>query len=184
MLFTLPFLAERHYLHGTTLLDSLLEHVDFPHKFVFKIEKAIFSNTVEVSETSDKHSAMLSFGDRVLFVTEKPMTTPVLRESVDEKVLVSRLEKQKKRFVLPLDAILPVRGMVMAFKHILLKYYPVPQSPGHWAFICLDAVHFPRSNACSYLMVEKVFCRDRMAFCSVFFDKIPAATCYFAWANF
>lgn len=184
MILTLPFLGARQYLQGTTLLDALIVHANHPSKFSFKIEKPIHSNTVEVSKNSDGHSAVLSFDNKSLFVTERPLALPVSRESFDEQALVSHLEKQGNRFVLPMDGISPVRGTVMAFKHTLLKYCPVPQCPGHWAFICMEAVRFPQNTTCSCLTLEKVFCRDRMAFCSVLFDEITVATCYFYWANF
>lgn len=183
MIQTLPFLGERHYLHGTTLLEWLLPQACDPVRFSFKIEKVILSNTVEVTGDNGEHSAVLLFGDTTLFVRERPLNPPVQREDFDEQALALRMNRQEERFVLPLDTVSPVRAMVAAFKHALLKYYPVPRRPGHWAFVRLDATCLPR-NACSCLFLENILCRDGMACCSVTFDEIPSATLYFAWANF
>lgn len=182
MICTLPFLGERHYLRGTTLLECLLPHAGNPVRFSFKIEKAILSNTVEVTGDNGEHSAVLSFGDNALFVRERPLILPVQREEFDEQALTSRMDKEGECFIMLMEDSSPVRGMVAAFKHILLKYYPVPRRPGHWAFVRLDAASFPQSASC--LSLEKVFCRDGMACCSVSFDNTFSATLYFAWANF
>lgn len=183
MIRTLSFLGERHYLQGTTLLECLLPYAGNPVKFSFKIEKVILSNTVEVTGDSGRHSAVLSFGGNALFVRERPLSLPVQREEFDEQALTSRMEKEEERFIMSMGDGSPIRGMVAAFKHILLKHYPVPRRPGHWAFVRLDAAFFPQS-ACSCLSLEKVFCRDGMACCSVSVDNIFSATLYFAWANF
>jgi len=182
MIRALPFLGERHYLQGATLLECLLPHAGNPVRFSFKIEKAILSNTVEVSGDNGGHSAVLSFGGNALFVRKLPLSLPVQREEFDEQALTSRMEKQEDRFIMSMGDASPVRGMVAAFKHTLLKYYPVPRRPGHWAYVRLDAAFFPQSACC--LSLEKVFYRDGMACCSVSFDNTFSATLYFVWANF
>lgn len=180
MILTLPFLGEREYLQGTTLLDALLLQAKYPEAFSFKIKKAIFSNRIQIEDREMEHSAVFSCNDCSLFVRELPPVVPCQREAFDEQALTQCLQRHKDRFVLPVSGISSVRGMVAAFKHILLTYYPVPERSGHWAFVRLDSTYF--SSISTSLCLEKIFCRDGMACCTVRFDDTPASILYFAWA--
>ncbi len=183
MILTLPFLGERKYLQGTTLLDALLLQANAPEKFSFKITKVIASNRIETTAEEAGHSAVLSYGGQSLFVRELSPLFPIMREPFDEQTLTAYLQNQGESFLLPAGVASPVRGMVLAFKHILLTRYPVPERLGHWVFARLDAGCFSPAPSSS-LFLEKIFYRGDMACCSVRFDGTPAATLYFAWANF
>ena len=184
MILRLPFLGERNYLQGTTLLRALLSYADNPLNFSFKIEKVIRSNQVEVSECSGEHSASLAFGKRSLFVRELSAALPIRREVFDGQALLVDMKVEEWGGSLPLkDDCPPICYMVAAFKRILNERYPVPPRSGRWAFARLDAVQFSSGGIRSRLTLTKILCRDGRACCSVGLDGIPVATLYFFWVN-
>lgn len=183
MILTLPFLNKRTYLHGTTLLDTLLSHAKYPSQFSFKIKRIIYSNRIKITSEESEHSAALSSGKNFLFVKELPPCSPVQRETFDEDALALRIQQEEGRFLVPANVAPPARSLVAAFKHVLLTWYPTPQRLGHWAFVRLDATRFSL-NISTPLSLESIFCREGKACCSVCIDDIPAATLYFVWTDF
>lgn len=184
MILTLPFLGKRKYLQGTTLLDALLPQINALDTFSFKIKKPIFSNKIEVTQENggQEHSAELQCSGQSLFVKPLPPLLPIEREPFDEPALVRHVQKQGERFILPSNVSSPVRAMVSVFKHALLTSYSVPQRPGQWAFARLDATRLTPDTQPGFAL-EKIFCRDGTACCSVVFESIPSATLYFAWTS-
>lgn len=184
MILILPFLGSRNYLHGTTLLEALLEHTGLPFEFVFKITHPIFSNRVEFTTKAHVASAFFTYGKTELFVKEIDSVPPLMHEEFDEKYFWQYLQTMASVFNMPIGISgFPVRAMVAAFKHILLSFYPVPDAAGHWAFIRLDAKQL-QYNTATTLSLGNIFCRNTMANCTIHLDNHFAGTLYFSWVKF
>lgn len=182
MILRLPFLDDRHYLHGTTLLEAVLEHAGNPHNFSFKIKKTILSNRIELSQEDTEYAATLFFPGQKIFIKEVAPLLPIERERFNETSLARTVKKDGSLFVMPCGTPSSLRSMVLAFKHILLAHYALPSRPGRWVFVGLDADHFLLSEF-HQIFFEKILCHSGMACCTVGFDAKSAATLYFAWAD-
>lgn len=182
MILKLPYLGDRKYLQGTTLLEALLEGYELSSGFSFKIEKPILSNTIEVSTSVCPHSAVLTFLQTSLYITEKETTPPIIREAFDETAITERMWEEDGVVVPHIAGISPVKTMVAAFKAKLLSSYPVPHKPGHWVFIRLDS-QCPMAATYSLMSLKNIYCRGGLAKCNIFLDTEARATLYFAWAN-
>lgn len=183
MIKTLPFLGKRHYLQGTTLFDCLWEIASQPACFSYKINRPILSNAIKITTGNmPDASAVLIFGNKRLSVTQLPVKAPVSREEYDEEKITSHMVCTKNGLEIPLNGETPLRGMVAAFKDILLKSYPVPNFPGHWAFARLDATRY--ADEAPAVILTNIICQYGRACCSVHSGKRLYASLYFAWADF
>jgi len=182
MILTLPFLGERNYLQGATLLEAVLKYAGNPQTFSFKIKKSILSNRVELSKDDTQCAATLFFKEQRIFIKEVNPLLPINREQFDETSLARTIEKKENLFVMPYRMTSSLRSMILAFKHILLTHYALPSRPGRWAFVGLDAEHFLFSNY-DQIFFDRILCHSGMACCSVGFDTRLVATLYFAWAD-
>ena len=102
----LPFLGNREYLHGTTMLKSLLELIPKKTTFCLRIMKIIKSNVIEIKncKTDSIINARMDWEKDnqkgSLFITESNPILPVRKEIYDEELILEKVNfKNSEGFI-------------------------------------------------------------------------------------
>lgn len=189
----LPFLGQRVYLHGTTVLPALLAAAQFSHglsenmPFSFKVAQPLFTNHVELfvpcAEETCEPNAVLQYAGQTVAVRELPPVLPAFHEEFDEKALSARADfdlvgEGRAYAEFTPDAAF-ARSAVLLFKALLLQKQSMPPT-GQWLFIRMDGI-FPLP-ACGALLLIPLPSKVRtIKMAHVLFKGSRIATLYFAY---
>ena len=126
---TLPFLGNRKYLHGTTLLKSLLELIPNKTTFCLRIMKIIKSNVIEVKncKTDKIINARIDWEKEnqkgSLFITELNPILPVKKEIYDEELILEKVNFKNSEGLISYKKKLNLISLIIPiFKRLLIGY--------------------------------------------------------------
>jgi hypothetical protein len=151
---TLPFLGDRTYLHGTTLLEALLAPHPDATDISFKFGQLISTDRVRIQRAEEgsatKPAASLVLRDsgknRVhLSVFPQLRSAEVRRESFDEHMAANCAKFEVDCLTLHAPVQLTTVKTIVALNKGLLSRLLAPPAPGQWLFTRLEVSHYPRT---------------------------------------
>jgi hypothetical protein len=202
----LPFLAERTYLHGTTLFDALAPFAPDDAALSFKFSRMIASNHVALAgpDSGDAPEAIFSWergtASGRIWVRALPPIEPLKRQAYPESVVLAQTRIEGERIVLlgpPLE-LEPGSGSpqfpqpvqraptatliasLVPMQKALLAHQSLDAQNGRWVFTRLD---FTRRVALwnrLELQVSAVLARQLVR-STILADDVPIGSIYFSW---
>jgi hypothetical protein len=185
----LPFLGERTYLHGTTLLSALGRLIPQDAcRSCFRISRRIETNCVRVTSVPTASAelkgcdARLDWDGGALAVRQLPCVGTIAREAYDEAVIADRCAvdgvKITFRGTSPYD---PVATAVPMFK-LLLHANGLTPAGGQWMFTRLDTRRaMPAFERMSLTLRQHL--PKRISMSEIESDGAKIADFYFSWVS-
>ncbi len=185
---TLPFLGERTYLQGTTLLDALLGLLPAGTDLSVRLPHLLTTDTVRVSHGAaagdpvPAHAVLTHSGGRGrLEVRPLDPSATITRIPYDEAPVwdaahftpgVARLDTPSPHSF--------VATSVSLLKALMLRDAP-PAAPGQWLFTGLDLLRHPGDAFLPLTVRRQSFVAGRMARAGLQVGDAPVGRLYFAW---
>lgn len=184
----LPFLGNRNYLHGTTLLDALLPHLPERAQISFKFAHEIRSDRVKVFDPSDQPNeewpATLRWNNEdcngMIAVLAQERSENIARATYDEARVgaAARINETE----ITLEGVSPfgfLATLVPLFKTLLAELGESGPG-GQWMFTRLDAAYVPTAFERIDLRLDSIL-SHRVARSKIRCDGKDVATLYYLW---
>lgn len=191
MILTLPLLADRWYLHGTTLFDALLPEVPLGSAVSLKISRIIESDRVEIAPVSVGCSASAFFSWRgpqgeasELAIMPRSATMSPRREPYDENAITeaarSELGDRRVRF----DGPSPFSfiATLIPLNKVLLGAHMRPRGEGGWLFTRIDLTRVPEHFLPLVLDYDGALARGTLARSRISAAGQLVGLLYFSWS--
>jgi len=153
MILTLPFLAQRDYLHGTTLFDALAARFDARGPLSLKIGQVICTDRVRVEAArpgSPAPAATFTIADpdgvrETLNVYPVDASDRIERQAYDEDAVTRRARFEPGAARVTLDEPSPVSliATLIPLNKLLLSRMPATAGIGQWLFARIDLTDRP-----------------------------------------
>ncbi len=183
----LPFLEQRNYLQGSTLLNFCLEQLTSYDLFSFKISKLCKSNAFTlIHEHDDRAFAHFNYSknnnQKYIGFVELSQIQPPLREEFDEHAIISQctFSQNKVTFFAPSSTAL-VKNFIAANKELLLRNRETKEH-GQWLFVCFDCITpLPIKQQYSLELNTKI---APLATTKLYCNNNLLGTIYFRWIDY
>lgn len=170
--FDLPFLDSRPYLHGTTLLEAILNLFEFKYSIEYRISKPIFVPTVKIQRLQELPTPAENTAAHLVFSNENDQLIfgvwPV--DKGNEKQFVLSFEKEivKTGKFMPKTVSLNqssgfswVKVVVFLAKELLCRSIKLP--PGEqWLFVGLDLDEIPSVDIPYHIELSSTLAHNRL----------------------
>jgi hypothetical protein len=183
---TLPFLAQRAYLHGTTLFDALQELLPPGSRQTYKFSRMIRSDRVAVvaDAAGDEAYATLAYdgpgGAGALGVVPLAPTGEPERRRYDEPLVVEPAAFEPGRVRLDGPSPFSFVATAVPLHKALLAREVEPPCPGQWVFTRLDLERAPAAATPIELACERAV-GGRIARSRVAVAGEPVGAITFSW---
>jgi hypothetical protein len=187
-----PFLGQRKYIQGPSILLRLLEGVPEVGKFNFKVYHQISSDRISVTAadttpSSDRPSALLTMGDgkdgNQWQLRPAPISENPPRDSYDETIIWDAAVIESSTISLgkasPYDYVATATSLN---KRLLSQLHPSDQ-PGRWLFIGTALERLPRVWESMSVRLESYVASARCARSSLWCDGARIGVLDFAWKS-
>ncbi len=185
--YMLPFLEQRNYLQGATLLNFCLKKITTYDVFSFKISKLCKSNSFTlIHEHDDKAFAHCNYSknheQKYIGFVELPQIHPPLREEFNEHAIITQcnFSQNKVTFFAPSATVL-VQNFIAANKELLLRNRKTKEH-GQWLFVCFDCIKPLHIN--QYYSLELDTKIAPLATTKLCCDNNLLGTIYFRWIGY
>lgn len=153
MIVRLPFLGRRHYLHGTTLFDALVDRCDARPPISFKLSRMMFTDRVSLGETAPTgESPVATFdfrgptGDveRTQIFAADP-SSQIERQPYDEHLVIdaTRFDPARQRVSLVGAPPFSLIATLIPMKKALLRAVDPTHDTVQWLFVRVDLREIP-----------------------------------------
>ncbi len=190
MILTLPFLAQRNYLHGTTLFDALLNEIPGGSSVSYKIPRMILSNRIslekfdETPEQQTEFAASLSWESDCakgwIGIREQTRSETIERAAYPEDAVTKSAQFDEKRVSFSGASPFTFVATVVPLHKALLLRNKIVEGAGQWVFTRFDLKRVPETFEKLDVEIDRVLGKQ-LAKSTVIVDDAPIGTIYFSW---
>ncbi len=191
MILTLPFLAHRQYLHGTTLFDALLPQAPPGSAISLKISRMIESDRIDVGAPRASEIACASFswhgpaGEMgELAVVPLSASSSPRREPYDEALVTDsvRPDVEGRRVSFERPSPFSFVATLIPLNKVLLRRHSPQGRDGQWLFTRIDVETVPERFVPLTLDYDAALARGALVRSRITAGGRPIGSLYFSWS--